>query len=289
MAIVRYELERVAVTIMAVCVMVFIAGGNILVILSVKKVRHLRKPQNLLIISLAMTDVALAFAIIPVETARLAAYGRWIFGYQLCKYYVAVNMILATASVLNICAIATDRYLIITQTMRYLPIRTNGLMYIMIVVVYASTLLIIQPVLFDLAPIYFNERVGFCEASRTKWYTVCFAISVYMIPFTWIVLAYWKILAVARQTKRVNVANRTCISKTSSHTQSRRIANPIRFRNIDARIEFDNTKNKLSFMKRHTNHFSMRYSNSAPLLNTNPAELEHIDSIDCLVDKKNAR
>ncbi|XP_077992244.1 putative G-protein coupled receptor No9 [Glandiceps talaboti] len=92
--------------------------GNILVILAVAISRKLRTVTNHFIVSLAMADLLLGLSVLPFS-ATLEVLSYWVFGNTWCVVWLAVDVLICTASILNLCAISLDRYIAITRPMTY--------------------------------------------------------------------------------------------------------------------------------------------------------------------------
>jgi len=82
--------------------------GNILVCTAVVIVRRLRTPSNLLIVSLAVSDLLVAVLVMPLAAAYEAT-GNWEHGQPVCDMWTSLDVMLCTASILNLCAISIDR------------------------------------------------------------------------------------------------------------------------------------------------------------------------------------
>lgn len=115
--------------------------GNILVCLSVIKVRKLRHPSNYLLISLAISDLCVAVFVMPFGLYQ-SINDKWQLGVVLCNVYVVSDVTSCTASILNLCAISIDRYLAITRPLTYGVERTTRLMLIYIASVWCCAFLI---------------------------------------------------------------------------------------------------------------------------------------------------
>lgn len=63
--------------------------GNLLVCLSVVLVRKLRKPQNYLLVSLALSDLFVAMFVMPFAIVFELHGGRWPLNYGLCDLWVS--------------------------------------------------------------------------------------------------------------------------------------------------------------------------------------------------------
>lgn len=73
--------------------------------------------------------------------------GEWSLGQQLCDVWTSLDVMLCTASILNLCAISIDRYFVITHPLQYATKRTPLRMAMMIVAVWALSALISVPAL----------------------------------------------------------------------------------------------------------------------------------------------
>lgn len=124
------------------CVIIIITFvGNVLVCLSVIKVRKLRHPSNYLLVSLAISDLCVAIFVMPFGLYQ-SINDRWQLGRLLCNVYVVSDVTSCTASILNLCVISIDRYLSITKPLTYCVERTTRLMMGLIAAVWICACLI---------------------------------------------------------------------------------------------------------------------------------------------------
>lgn len=93
--------------------------GNGLVITAVFTHTKLRNATNTFIVSLAAADLMLGLTVLPYSSTKEVLQGHWPFGYIWCRIWLAVDVWLCTASILNLCAISLDRYLAITRPFKY--------------------------------------------------------------------------------------------------------------------------------------------------------------------------
>ncbi|KAL7075730.1 hypothetical protein ACQ4LE_005011 [Meloidogyne hapla] len=94
-------------------------SGNLLVIAAIFYDRKLRRqPENLFLVSLALSDLFVA-GMVMVLAAANDLIGFWPFGAAFCQFWICLDIACCTASILNLCAIALDRFIHISRPMRY--------------------------------------------------------------------------------------------------------------------------------------------------------------------------
>lgn len=140
-------LGLVVASIFVTLIMILIVGGNILVIIAIATERSLKGIQNWFIGSLAVADCLLGAIIMPFSLAN-EMMGYWVFGQWWCDVHSAVDVLLCTSSIMNLCLISLDRYWSITHAIEYLRKRTPERVVIMIATVWIlSGLVSIPPLL----------------------------------------------------------------------------------------------------------------------------------------------
>lgn len=140
-------LGLVIASIFVTFIMIVIVGGNILVIIAIATERSLKGIQNWFIGSLAVADCLLGLIIMPFSLAN-EMMGYWVFGQWWCDVHSAVDVLLCTSSIMNLCLISLDRYWSITHAIEYLRKRTPERCVIMIAIVWIlSGLVSIPPLL----------------------------------------------------------------------------------------------------------------------------------------------
>lgn len=102
-------------------IILLIIFGNGLVIASVVSCRRLRSVTNLFTVSLALADLALAFLVLPLSVVYMALPPElgWPFGWTLCRFWMSCDVTCCTASIMHLCLISLDRYIAITDPLRY--------------------------------------------------------------------------------------------------------------------------------------------------------------------------
>jgi len=115
--------EIVIASVVVIMLMIVVVVGNMLVIIAIVTEKALKNVQNWFIASLAVADFFLGIIVMPFSLAN-ELMGYWIFGDWWCDIHAALDVLLCTASIMNLCLIALDRYWSITQAVDYLKKRT---------------------------------------------------------------------------------------------------------------------------------------------------------------------
>ncbi|KAI2656229.1 D(2)-like dopamine receptor [Labeo rohita] len=84
-----------------------IVFGNVLVCMAVSREKALQTTTNYLIVSLAVADLLVATLVMP-WVVYLEVVGEWRFSTIHCDIFVTLDVMMCTASILNLCAISID-------------------------------------------------------------------------------------------------------------------------------------------------------------------------------------
>jgi hypothetical protein len=137
----------VVLSVIISAMMVVILVGNILVVIAIFTENNLTGVQNWFIASLAVADTMIGMLIMPFSLSS-ELMGYWMFGKMWCDVHAAMDVLLCTSSIMNICLISLDRFWSITRAIDYLHARTPVRVTIMIVSVWIlSGLISIPPLL----------------------------------------------------------------------------------------------------------------------------------------------
>lgn len=169
--------------------------GNALVCLAVAIVRKLRTPSNLLIVSLAVSDLLVAVLVMPYAVVQ-EIKGRWVLGRTFCDTWTSLDVLLCTASILNLCCISIDRYLVITRPFDYAMKRTPKRMALMIFVVWVASATITIPPIFGWKKSDSTED-GQCVVSQEIGYQFYATIGAFYLPLGVMIFIYARIYIVS--------------------------------------------------------------------------------------------
>lgn len=176
--------------------------GNILVILSVFTYKPLRIVQNFFIVSLAVADLTVAILVLPFNVAY-SIRGRWDFGIHMCKMWLTSDVLCCTASILNLCAIALDRYWAITDPINYAQKRTVERVLILIIGVWVLSLVISSPPLIGWNdwPDHFEPETP-CQLTQNQGYVIYSSLGSFFIPLIIMTIVYIEIFVATRRRLR---------------------------------------------------------------------------------------
>lgn len=115
--------------------------GNLLVVVSVVRVRRLRVITNYFVVSLAIADILVAIMVMPFNASKQIA-GRWLFNRTVCDVWNSFDVYASTASILHLCCISIDRYYAIVRPLEYPMVMTKRRVAVMLSLVWTAPLLI---------------------------------------------------------------------------------------------------------------------------------------------------
>ncbi|XP_073729819.1 trace amine-associated receptor 13c-like [Misgurnus anguillicaudatus] len=91
---------------------------NLLVIISISHFKKLHTPTNMLILSLAVSDMLVGLIVIPVEAIKLIET-CWYFGEIFCGFFIISLGLFLSISLSNLVLIALDRFIAVIHPLLY--------------------------------------------------------------------------------------------------------------------------------------------------------------------------
>jgi len=88
--------------------------GNMLVCVAIARNPRLRTPTNMLIFALALTDITMSVATMPLTVGVLIS-GRWIYSKEVCQFQGSFPLTLAVISLQLMVVISVNRYLCVAK------------------------------------------------------------------------------------------------------------------------------------------------------------------------------
>ncbi|DAA33481.1 hypothetical protein E5288_WYG009477 [Bos mutus] len=198
-----------------------IVFGNVLVCVAVLKERALQTTTNYLVVSLAVADLLVATLVMPWVVYLEVTGGVWNFSRVCCDVFVTLDVMMCTASILNLCAISIDRYTAVVMPVHYQQGTGQSScrrVALMITAVWLLSFAVSCPLLFG-----FNTTgdPSICSISNPDFVLYSSVVSFYL-PFGVTVLVYARIYVVLRQRRRKRILTRQnsqCLSVRPSFPQ----------------------------------------------------------------------
>ncbi len=162
-------------------ILVFILGGNVLVVVSVATNRALRKVSNYFLVSLALVDILVGVVSTPGMFGLEEAFRT----RPMCMLYFSVDLSVTAVSVLHILAVTVDRYVAITRPLRYPTVVTPKRVLVTIVWLW-----IVGPA--ACIALIFSGLVTFdqCSPKHTKTAALIEFLGLFCLPFLAAVVIY---------------------------------------------------------------------------------------------------
>ncbi|XP_078324002.1 rhodopsin, GQ-coupled-like [Crassostrea virginica] len=158
------ELYIEGVILLIICLVALV--GNVSVYLIVIRTKKLRTVTNFFILGLAAADILVSVANMPVTVASLFA-GTWPLDHTSCLVFGFINMLTLCSSVLSLCNISINRYVMICRPFRAKTIYTKRNAILMVIGVYALAFVISLPPLFGWAAYAYIPVQSFCFCDWT--------------------------------------------------------------------------------------------------------------------------
>ncbi|XP_077992572.1 5-hydroxytryptamine receptor 1A-like [Glandiceps talaboti] len=196
--IVKLTSEKLIGVVLVFFLVAFTILGNVFVLSAILLEKNLRTVPNYLIGSLAMADLLVATLVMPI-TCVYDVTERWILGPAMCDMWVSFDVLCCTSSILNLCAIAMDRYWVITRPIEYMKSRTPCRAFLMIVIAWSVSILISIPPLFGWRTAADTADPNVCRISQDYGYTIFSTFGAFYVPLTVMLVVYGKIYVAARQ------------------------------------------------------------------------------------------
>lgn len=172
---------------------------NLLVLVTILRVRTFHRVPHNLVASTAVSDVLVAAVVMPLSlVSELSDGRRWRLGRNLCHVWISFDVLCCTASIWNVTAIALDRYWTITRHLQYTLRARRRASALMIALTWAlSALISLAPLLFGWGEAY-DARLQRCQVSQEPSYAVFSTCGAFYLPLGVVLFVYWKIYKAAK-------------------------------------------------------------------------------------------
>ncbi|XP_072030110.1 uncharacterized protein [Amphiura filiformis] len=174
--------------------------GNLIVCLAITKTPKLRKVVNYFVLSLAVSDLLVCALVIPLAIYQEVT-GQWRMARLTCRLWILCDVLLCTASIWNLCLVSIDRFLAVTQPIKYAKYRTPRNAIFLILSAWFISLVTAVILVFALAKDGDDTEV--CQVEANPIVGIITALIAFFIPCIIISLLYIQIfVAIKRKVTR---------------------------------------------------------------------------------------
>ncbi|XP_026886350.2 trace amine-associated receptor 13c-like [Electrophorus electricus] len=204
------------------------ACGNMLIIISVCHFKQLHTPTNMLILSLAVSDCLVGVFVMPFHLSRLTE-SCWIFGSNICLFFVLISFFVTSISIYNVALIAVDRYFAISNPFLYIEkVSVSNIC----IVILAMWFLLLS---YNSALLYFNGNSrGLimcpeqCLIVLKEIWSLVDLVFVFVVPCSAIILFYALVFVIAKKhataIREINVQSKGSKNMADSMKSERKAA-----------------------------------------------------------------
>ena len=197
------EAVKIGVTVAYSFILCVSLVGNFLIVLIVYKTPTLRKPINMLIANMAMSDLLFPIFLFPLRLAEFHV-GSWIIGgalgQALCKLHIFLGNVSGVVSIQSLVLIAVDRFGAVVVPLRSRLI-TRKLCPFFIIATWITAMAVFSPLLVANKLVKYRERLmcvrlwmEFFGGSTFANYFLAVAVVFLCISFVLVVILYSIIL-----------------------------------------------------------------------------------------------
>lgn len=206
------EWAALATVVLLSGIITFTIVGNVLVIISVFTHTPLKITPNFFIVSLAASDITVCVCVLPLNVIN-HVLGRWVFGSFVCKTWLTFDVLCCTASILNLCAIALDRYQAVNDPIAHAQSRSVKNVLLKIFYVWFFSCLICMPPLvgWNNWPEVWSDGTP-CELSSELGYIIYSSSGSFFVPMGIIIFVYLSIFHSTRKRLRTKAKNQSILA-----------------------------------------------------------------------------
>ena len=201
-SLINPEALKIGLTVAYSFILVVSLVGNFLIVLIVYKTPTLRKPINMLIANMAMSDLLFPIFLFPLRLAEFHV-GSWIIGgalgQALCKLHIFLANVSGVVSIQSLVLIAVDRFGAVVVPLRS-PLITRKLCPFFIIATWITAMAVLSPFLVANKVVKYRERL-MCVSllmeifgGTFENYALAVVVVFFYIPFVLVVILYSIIL-----------------------------------------------------------------------------------------------
>ncbi|XP_039673201.1 trace amine-associated receptor 13c-like [Perca fluviatilis] len=191
---------------------------NLLIIISISHFRQLHTPTNILLLSLAVSDLLVGLLLMPVEVLRKTSC--WFLGDFVCATHSFISGIIISASIGDMVLISVDRYVAICDPLHYTTKVTRRRVQFCVCLCWLYSVSYSFLYLKDLLtqPQRYNSCYGECAFVIDNISVTFDLVLSFIVPVTVIIALYLRVFVVAVSQARAMRSHITAVTLQLSVT-----------------------------------------------------------------------
>ena len=176
---------------------------------------------NYFVISLAISDILTTGLVTSLHLDATIKDHQWTLGEFMCSLYTTMYLLAVPSSIINLCAVTVDRYLVLKMPLRYNSLMTPGRAVFIICWLWIYAIIwACLPVMgwkIDLPAV----EDGYCYFLSTKEYNIAVNVFNFFLPMIVMAISWSLIFAIVRQHhKRFQKIERSLSLNTNESSNS---------------------------------------------------------------------
>ena len=206
---------RFAVCVLIMCLTIF---GNLLVCFAVLIYKHLQTQTNMMLLSLAVSDL---FMVVSMAfNSSMILHGKWLFSKTLCTVVSSLGLPLCFISILHLCLLSINKYISIQKPFKHHELMSRRTVVVLMVLIWLVPSVVVN---LPYADFDFRSSVFGClkNTSHHNPSSSFILVLIFVIlPFTLLFYVYIYLFKVVRQhARRINAMQPVVNAQHSSRNQ----------------------------------------------------------------------
>ncbi|XP_041981137.1 G-protein coupled receptor moody-like [Aricia agestis] len=209
----------------ASCIILMFIGipGNLVTIIALANYRKVRNATAIFIMNLSLSDLLFCCFILPLSASTFS-HRSWIHGSILCYMFPFARYALVAVSLLTICAITINRYIIIAHPRLYPKLYTSRNIGIMIAIIWIFSFGMLATTCFaKWGRFGLDTRIGSCSIlpdDKNRSPKKILFLTAFSITCTAIVVCYTRIFFIVRKTTKNTLRTERKVPNDDTSTSS---------------------------------------------------------------------
>ncbi|KRX98806.1 5-hydroxytryptamine receptor 1B [Trichinella pseudospiralis] len=120
----------------ALLTLLTVIGNSIVILVIVVDRKLFHKQSSLLIMNLAVADLLVGTVVMPLALMMLLTDGNWPLGFEMCRFWISMDVICSTASIVTLCVISVQRLHAIMNPLACITSRSRGKIWFSIAIIW---------------------------------------------------------------------------------------------------------------------------------------------------------